>query len=316
MVTIVPSPVEYHRKPETECVKIASEIIRSWEKSGSTLLACFEPNFGTFTMALPWGGKIIGGGDTYQHIQAVSDNIDEILDIELSDNPHIERAVRTYRDVCENTGNNNIRFMTPDFQGVLNTAAMIMDQSALMMAMITAPDKVHQFLDKVYDANITFFKQLLSSIGHIDGNFWPPIWLPHTVGVMVIEDMMPMLSPDLYKEFGLPYLKRFSDEFGGVFFHICGRWSHHMKNLAESGINILGFEYHHPHATLDQINEYFDDVVVVPFLDGYIDTEYPDVLSFTKALLAKRKKSISLWFAGYDDLNWPVEEIQALIESG
>ena len=88
-----------------------------------------------------------------------------------------------------------------------------------------------------------------------------------------------------------------------------------MKNLAESGINILGFEYHHPHATLDQINEYFDDVVVVPFLDGYIDTEYPDVLSFTKALLAKRKKSIRLWFAGYDDSGWPMEEMQALIET-
>jgi len=183
------------------------------------------------------------------------------------------------------------------------------------MAMITDPDKVHKFLDRVYDANIAFFRQLLRGTGRIDGNFWPPIWLPHTIGIMTIEDMMPMLSPDMYKEFGLPYLKRFADEFGGVFFHICGRWEQHMKNLAESGINILGFEYHHPHATFDQIMEYFDDVLVVPILDGYIQTEYQDMLSFAKDLLAKRKKGICLWFAGYDDLNWPVKEMRSMIDA-
>jgi len=115
--------------------------------------------------------------------------------------------------------------MTPDFQGVLNTASMIMDQTAFLTDIALAPNKVHKFLDCVYETNVEFFRQLLEKTGRIDGCFWPPVWLPADIGIMVIEDMMPFLSAESYKEFGIPYLKRLSDEFGGVFFHCCGKCS-------------------------------------------------------------------------------------------
>jgi len=80
-----------------------------------------------------------------------------------------------------------------------------------------------------------------------------------------------------------------------------------MKALAESDVNILGFEFHHPFAAIDQINEYFDNVVVVPYLDTHTKTEYPDMLSYVKDLIKRRKESIRLWFAGYDDSGLPFE---------
>ena len=32
--------------------------------------------------------------------------------------------------------------------------------------------------------------------------------------------------PDLFKEFGLPYLKRISEEFEGLYYHSCGNYLH------------------------------------------------------------------------------------------
>jgi len=109
MATIVPSPVCYHRQPDAESIRIASEVINSREKSACGLPPCFEANFGTFTMALPWGGKVIGKEGCYHHIEAVSDNIDEVLAVRPGVNPHLERAVKIYKSVCSQTGRADIR---------------------------------------------------------------------------------------------------------------------------------------------------------------------------------------------------------------
>jgi uroporphyrinogen-III decarboxylase len=267
-------------------------------------------------MALPWGGEVVEQENSYPYIKPVSDDIDRILGIVPGENPHCMRAVQAYRAVCEQTGRTDIRFMSPDHQGVLSTAAMIMDQSALFMAMLTDPDRVHRLLQRVSEANISFIKGLIEGAGRLDGNFWPSMWLPHTVGITVIEDMMPLLSTNLYKEFGLPYLRRYSDEFGGVFIHCCGCWTHHMRLLAESDINILGFEYLHPHVTFDDIQAHFGDIVVVPTLSAVGDHGYPNYQSFARDLLAKRKDSVRLWFASSTGRGLRPEELNALMKIG
>ncbi len=313
--TLVPESWTYHNKPEHEMMELAAEVISSWDTSDPTLPPCLDPNFGTFTMALPWGGEVVEQEDSYDYIKPVSDSIDEILDIVPSDNPHLERAIRVYRAVCERTGRRDIRFMSPDHQGVLSTAAMIMDQSALFMAMMTEPEKVHRFLDRVCAANLSFIRGLIEGAGRLDGNFWPPIWLPHSVGIMVVEDMMPLMSGPLYKEFGLPYLKRYADEFGGVFFHCCGRWTQHMQNLAEADLNLLGFEYHHPFVSLEDIQAHFDDAVVVPMLGIVDEQSYPDYRTFARHLIAMRKDGVRLWFASSVERGLRPEEMLSLTES-
>jgi len=300
--TVVRNACGYHLKSEPEMAAIAAEVIRSWDESGATLPPCYEPNLGTFTMALPWGGKVVAAQDSYSHIEPASRDIDEILDIHPAENPHADMAVRVYKAICEKTGRTDIRFMTPDHQGTLSTAAMVMDQTDLFVAMHTMPDKVHQLLDRICESNIAFVQRLINETGRVDGNFWPQIWVPHSIGIVVVEDMMPLMSADLYKEFGIPYLERYSDAFGGVFFHCCGEWRHHMSNLAESDVNLLGFEYHHPHTTFDDIQDHFDDVVVVPFINWASDhAGYEDVESFRNDLIAKRRDGIRLWFADCEE---------------
>ena len=166
-----------------------------------------------------------------------------------------------------------------------------------MVAMYEQPDKVHRFLDTVCDSNIRYMRTLLEKAGRVDGNIWPYVWLPHRLGVMLTADMMPLLSPELYKEFGLPPLKRLSDEFGGLFIHCCGQWARHAANLAESGVKIRGIEFHHPFTALEEIQDYFPDTVLVPYLANFVETAYADWASFVEAMLKVRRPRTRLCFA-------------------
>ena len=47
----------------------------------------------------------------------------------------------------------------------------------------------------------------------------------------VANDVAVMLSPALHDEFGVPYLNRLSDAFGGVYIHSCGDWTHLFSSL-------------------------------------------------------------------------------------
>ncbi|MCD6509007.1 MAG: hypothetical protein J7L11_01255 [Thermoprotei archaeon] len=76
--------------------------------------------------------------------------------------------------------------------------------------------------------------------------FWPGhlfSWAPPNSGISVSNDMVMVLSPKLYKEFALPYLNRIAKEFGGLFLHSCGDYSHNLENVL-SIYNLRAIDIH------------------------------------------------------------------------
>lgn len=191
-LTCIPEPT-YRQKTPEQMVAGATEAIGNWEASGSNLPPVFMPDFGTVTMAKPWGGRVVKTDDGQIFIHPVSTDIEAVLDIEPRRNPDIDLAVDLYNEVCRRTGRSDIRFVTPDFQGVLGTAGQVMKEEELLIAMYTHPAKVHAFLDLVCRRSIEFIEEFKRRIGHIDGGIWPYIWLPDEIGVVITEDMMPLL---------------------------------------------------------------------------------------------------------------------------
>jgi len=51
-------------------------------------------------------------------------------------------------------------------------------------------------------------------------------WIPDGAGLSIANDASVMLPPALHDEFSVPYLNRLSEEFGGVYIHSCGNWTH------------------------------------------------------------------------------------------
>ena len=260
--------------PPDEMQTRAAADVTSWFDGGANLPPAFFADFGTVTMAKPWGGRVqVTDGRAFIHPAAES--LDEALALEPRDNADLAVALDVYRGLRRQTGRDDLGFKTPDFQGVLNTAAMVLREEVLLTAMLDEPDRLHAFLDRVCEANIAFMRAAVGGAGRVDGNIWPYAWLPERFGVMITEDLMPLLSPQQYKRFGLPYLKRISDAFGGVFIHCCGRWGRHAANLADSGIVVRGVEFHYPYTAVEEIRGALPDAVLVPYLAGYEETGQP-----------------------------------------
>jgi hypothetical protein len=301
------APFHYRQKPLAEMRALAVESARTWAVSGATLPAALFPDFGTITTAKPWGGRIEVTADGRPFIHPVARTLDQVLDLEpLPENPDLEPAVTLYEHVRAATGIRDLGFRTPDMQGVLNTAALILDQEELLTAMLTDGTRLHRFLDRVYASNLRFARALLQRAGRLDGNLWPYLWMPHRHGLMVIEDYMPLLSPAVFAEFGLPYLKRFADAFGGVFFHCCGEWGRHAKALAESGIRLRGVEYHYPFTRLEELQEHFAGIVINPVWTSFRKRDFGTRLDYFRHVAGQLRNGNRLWLTCTTaDADWP-----------
>jgi hypothetical protein len=88
-------------------------------------------------------------------------------------------------------------------------------------------------MQKVTQATVLYIKEQfrriknLYSVGH-------ELWgLPGEMGVRVSDDTAALLSPDLYREFGVKYNAVIAGEFGGIVVHSCGDVQNVVKVMME-----------------------------------------------------------------------------------
>jgi hypothetical protein len=120
---------------------------------------------------------------------------------------------------------------------------MIWDYTSFIEALLICPDEVHVLLEKVTEATILYiqeqFKRIknLFSVGH--ESICP---VPRFAGVRVSDDTATLLSPDLYREFGVKYNNLISKAFGGIVVHSCGDTQYVVSAMMEiEGLKGLDF---------------------------------------------------------------------------
>jgi uroporphyrinogen decarboxylase len=104
----------------------------------------------------------------------------------------------------------------------------------MLEGMYLNPAWIHDFADVVTDMMIRHFDAMITEIGRPDGAF-------------IYEDMGytygPIMSPEMQREFVLPYHKRFFDLFHShglpVILHSCGKIRPYLDSMVESGIDCL-----------------------------------------------------------------------------
>ncbi len=131
---------------------------------------------------------------------------------------------------------------TGDIQGPLGVAGQVWQDEQLFIAMHTNPKDVHYILNLTTNLIIEFIKTQKDSSKEFYSIHWPLVWMPEEMGVGISEDYAPLLSPSQYEEFGLPYVNRISDEFGGIYIHCCGNFEHNFDNFLKirklRGLNV------------------------------------------------------------------------------
>ena len=120
-----------------------------------------------------------------------------------------------------------------DLQGPLDTAYLVWDSCAFMMAMYDHPEAVHRLMRMVTDLIIKFAREMKARVREFVPAHFPPVYLPDGKGICVSEDALAVISAPLWEKFSLPYLNELSEEFGGIVIHSCGNFKHQLDVIAK-----------------------------------------------------------------------------------
>ncbi len=213
---------------DSKMVDWASQNLSEQSKLPGLNLPSYFTDLGTISTAKYWGGIWHEPQEERRiYIDPVAQTLDEALAIRPHpvDDPEMDFAhgLRLYRQVLQNLNTDLLWMRTPDMQGPLTTAGLVMKRENLLVALHEDQVKVHQLLDAVTQHLIALFHYLQRETNNkLCGNIWPYTFFPSDMGISYTEDLMPLLSPKSFKEFGLPRMRELAAATGGLHIHCCG----------------------------------------------------------------------------------------------
>ena len=260
------------------------------------------PDFGTVSVPRHWGGAVTYAADSGNpYIQPVAQTVAEALAVRPrpvhDSGMDAARAVRLYQALGADAW-----FRTPDMQGTLNTAGMVVQQEELLMGMVSEPELVRTFLDQVSDFILELWQWQRRECGdRLCGNIWPYTFFPADLGISLTEDLMPLLSPALYAEFGIPVLQKINRVAGGLQIHCCGEWGRHAPALAAAGLRLRAIEFHFPFTKIEELAPLADGTVFVPYIALDKQTRFRSLVEYWRWLLNETDDRHRFWFASCED---------------
>jgi len=226
----------------------------------------FIPSFGSHggvvTLASAFGGRTFQTANGQWHIEPVLQTPGDAFRLAVPESPTtglLDEGFRQYREFLSMV-DMYVPPKVPDMQGPLQTASMLWDSTSFIMAMYDAPDAVHHALNIVTEHIINVIRHFRDTYPDAELMSYPPSHLPRMMGCALVEDYTHLLSPDLYEVFGLPYVNRISDAFGGVFLHCCSRFKQHWP-VFQKIHNLRGLDTMYPFTVPEEIYEAFPGIV-------------------------------------------------------
>jgi len=138
-----------------------------------------------------------------------------------------------------------VKMYHPELQGPLDIAELMLG-GEMFYAMYDEPELVHALLSLITETFTAFLKR------------WERIYPLHPEinsyrfyhylgGILLRCDSAMNLSPDLYREFAVPYDTKLYERFGGGAMHFCGKGDHYIEELSKvpglTGINLAQPQY-------------------------------------------------------------------------
>ncbi len=183
-----------------------------------------KPNLGINIVACGFGCGYTVNDEADPWVKPLlrEENAQDVYTLELPDletNPYYRKAW----DRIEYFGTHSaLPMRLVNVPSPLVTASLIWDYTSFIEATLIFPDEVHALLERVTEATIAYVQKQLRLIGEpftMGHEMW---YLPGDMGVRVSDDTAALLSPNLYREFGVRYNNMISRAFGGIVVHSCG----------------------------------------------------------------------------------------------
>ncbi len=242
-----------------EAINIDDDFVPHLEPYGGVTV--FASAFGCevqlFEHTLPWAHAVIKSGDS-------PDKVYSLPSPTPTDGQLGQMLEFTEYFVQQTKGRYPIA-MT-DLQGPLDTAYLVWDSSAFMLAMYTNPKEVHHLMRVVTDLIIDYVKEQKKRSPEFIPCHYPPLYLPDGGGLQISDDGLAVISAKLYEEFCLPYVNELSEEFGGISIHSCGNFVHQFGNL-EKVHNLRGLNFGASETAFEAVWERFNGkTAIIPHM--------------------------------------------------
>ena len=199
----------------------------------------------------------------------------------------------------------NIKMVTA--RGPMVTAGWLMGVTDLMTGLVTHPKEISKFLDNITTTIIKWLHAQLEMLREPEG-------------IMLLDDIVGMVSPEHYDEFVAPRLRRIFDEFEGLIriYHNDTPCPHLFPALAEANFDVFNFTHV---VDIAQVKEVMGHRVAlmgnVPPLNVGV-RESPEVVAeWSKACLDKAAPGggMILSVGGGVSPDMPAENIDAMLEA-
>lgn len=201
---------------------------------------------GVVLAAEAFGCKVVyGEGGVAWATPAITDihQAYSLKPLKPSESP-MNRRLMDWVDYSQRKLGTHVPLWTMDMQSPFSVAAHVIDSTELMTACITDPKPVHHLLQMITDYSIKIQRQHIRQMEHpcFPGRNFPSI--SEDIGICIADDTpLILLSPEMYREFALPYNSQIGSAFKGVHVHSCGDYHHNLDNLMET-TNIRSIQVH------------------------------------------------------------------------
>lgn len=115
----------------------------------------------------------------------------------------------------------------------LTTASYIWGYTDFLTALVEARAAVHHLLELVTQATIDAVRGQMAAIRDLWGLSHEDWYMPAEMGIRVSDDVLAVISPRAYREFGVRYNNRLAREFGGIVIHSCGNMAFQIPTILE-----------------------------------------------------------------------------------
>lgn len=269
---------KYVRYREESLEKQLDAIMKTIE-TDNDWIPYLEPWHGVGVFAEAFGCPFEWKDNDAPWVHAIVESIEQLKHLER---PSLEKAVmlKYVFDTTEyfvDKTKGRIPVAATDVQSPLDTLTLIADTSFVFSEAVDYPDEFHRVLGDITDLIIEFTKKQraicpkTAKPGH---GFWSPGVMD---GIAVSDDVMAMIGPDFYEEFGKPYNERIARELGGVVIHSCGSWKQNFKAaMSTNGVRMIDLAMSKsydpgPNSPSDVINAFSGSDVPLQVRLGYED---------------------------------------------
>jgi len=232
-----------------------------------------------FEHTLPWAHPVIRPEDPPEKVY-------ELPEPAVTDGQLGQMLEFTDHFVAETQGRYPVAIT--DLQGPLDTAYLVWEPSAFMLAMYDHPKEVHRLMRLVTDLIIRYVKEQRSRSPEFLPCHYPTLWLPDGRGISISDDSLAVISPKLYEEFCLPYTNELSEEFGGVMIHSCGNFTHQLGVL-EKVHNLRGVNFGVTETPFEAVWERLGGkTALIPHLGLNTDVHFDNTREYLEHVMSTR----------------------------